>query len=155
MTEYEKLVQYAYNILSTVHKKYLEGNSMAYPMLLVGMGNLRVESIPNSGHNYQAISDAIHLRYKEDSKYQDGYELGLQNIIGKVMDIQTAQLVFNYLHYEIKKQKDGHYSFKMLLKPLITYYIKILKDNQDIITEQSEDWQRYITEILDVLNNYE
>ena len=62
---YKDLVDYAYSLIRVTNKNYLKGNTTAYPILLFGIGNCLVEGVPGSGHNYQAVIEAIHLFYRD------------------------------------------------------------------------------------------
>ena len=50
---YKRLVEQAKAMVNIVHKKYLSGNKMVYPALLLGV--FRIESYPGAGHNYQEV----------------------------------------------------------------------------------------------------
>ena len=57
---YKDLVDYAYCVVNLINRKYLDGNTTAYPVLILGIGVYKIEGVPDSGHNYQAVIDAIH-----------------------------------------------------------------------------------------------
>ena len=155
MTDYERIVDYAYRLLSSVHKQYLDGNSMAYPMLLAGMGGLVVVSRPENGHNYQAVSDAIHRMYKDDTRCKDGYEAGLFNLVEKINDLAVAQLVFNYLFYELKKQDEGTNSFVLSVRPIVQRFIDVLSKRKEDVSGGRADFIQWIDEHIELLSKYQ
>lgn len=102
---YKRLVDQAEAMVNIVHKKYLSGNKMAYPALLLGV--FRIESYPGSGHNYQAVIDAIHNCYVRDntSGIDIGYKEGLKTMVHTGKDIQKL------LQYQKKKEQEGTAQF--------------------------------------------
>lgn len=92
-------------MVNIVHKKYLSGNKMAYPALLLGV--FRIESYPGAGHNYQAVIDAIHNCYARDntSGIDIGYKEGLKTMVHTGKDIQ------NYYNIKRKKNKKERLNF--------------------------------------------
>lgn len=102
---YKRLVDQAEAMVNIVHKKYLSGNKMAYPALLLGV--FRIESYPGAGHNYQAVIDAIHNCYARDntSGIDIGYKEGLKTMVHTGKDIQKL------LQYQEKKEQEGTAQF--------------------------------------------
>lgn len=129
MMAYLELVDFAYSLLLDVHKSYLDGNSMAYPMIIVGMGNLKVESNPDAGHNYYAVSDAIHRLYEKDTRCKDGLEAGLIKLSSKVFDMTTFNIVYTCISYERYKIENKTNKFVIQLKLIISSLLKTFEDN--------------------------
>lgn len=151
MNNYDNLVKYVYRLLLNVHNRYLNGSLVSYQMILLGMGNLKVEVSPGAGHNYYAVSDAIHMLYKEDPKCKDGYIYGLKDIIDKVNDFSTIILISDYISYELKKLKEGQNTFTIELKPIISSLIKVIQNKQNKILESQPGWYK---QELDKYLNY-
>lgn len=106
---YERLVDQTEAMVLIIHRKYLSGNKMAYPALLLGIGNCCIESYPGAGHNYQAVVDAIHNCYARDhaARIDIGYKAGLETMTRTGKDIQKI------LDYQKKKEQDGTAQFYM------------------------------------------
>jgi len=104
---YERLVDQAEAMVNIIHRKYLSGNKMAYPALLLGIGNFCIESYPGAGHNYQAVVDAIHNCYARDhaAGFDVGYKAGLETMRNAGKDIQKI------LDYQKKKEQAGTAQF--------------------------------------------
>lgn len=104
---YERLVDQAEAMVNIIHRKYLSGNKMAYPALLLGIGNCCIESYPGAGHNYQAVIDAIHNCYARDHAVgiDIGYKEGLETMIRTGKDIQK------FPDYQKKKEQEGTAQF--------------------------------------------
>lgn len=102
---YKRLVEQAEAMVNIVHKKYLSGNKMAYPALLLGV--FRIESYPGAGHNYQAVIDAIHNCYARDntSGIDIGYKEGLKTMV------HTGKIYKNYYNIKRKKNKKERLNF--------------------------------------------
>ena len=109
---YKRLVDQAEAMVSIVHKKYLSGNMMAYPALLLGV--FRIESYPGAGHNYQAVIDAIHNCYARDNT--SGIDIGYKE--GRPVDPQgdgerliPEKIYKNYYNIKRKKNKKERLNF--------------------------------------------
>lgn len=135
---YKDLVDYAYSLVNIINRNYLNGKTTAYPVLLFGIGNCLVEGVPGSGHNYQAVIDAVHLFWIDfpDSRANVGLQEGILDIISDTADIKTVQLVFNCITYEMKKEQEKSNTFCLdCQKLLVELRRKIDKNYKDIKNE--------------------
>ena len=146
---YRDLVDYAYSIVNIVNKRYLEGSKKAYTMLLLGIGNYLVEGRPGSGHNYQAIVDAVH-EYNRDhpeSKAGKGLEEGMLDLIDSVGNgalFGLAQNVMLCVQYELKKEKEGSNSFELNYKLVLSELNKAVQKEYNRIKKEYEDIDNWI-----------
>lgn len=110
---YEELVDYAEIIVNIVNGRYKEGNKLAYLPLLSGVGTCKVESFPGTGHNYQAIIDAIHNCYKrtQDEYIKEGYQDGLDGMKRMAVNEMMRQSLERILLYEKKLEETGAAGF--------------------------------------------
>lgn len=141
--EYEQLVDYAYSILLPIHKEYMKGNKASYPMFILGVGNCKIESRSDSGHNYQAAIDAIHRLYLEDSRTREGFYQGLISIIDKSSDFSIAQKAFDSLFYQVKKEGEGSANFNIQHFELFAKLKEVVSENLDLMREinpRVDDW---------------
>lgn len=146
MNSIEDMRNLAYNLVQEANNNYLLGEELAYPILLMGIGIYRVESVPGAGHNYQIIIDAIH-KYSEknpDAKVAAGFEDGIREIVNRVGDTITVLTAFNCICYEAKKQKEGDYSFIINCEQLMTELREKINSNYEEIKNDFIEIDRWI-----------
>ncbi len=153
MSVCEDMRALAYNLVRETNNNYLLGETIAYPILLMGIGIYQIESYTKAGHNYQTVIDAIH-KYNEENpedKVPIGFECGLRDIVNNVGDITTLTAAFNCICYEMKKQKENNCSFTIDCEQLLKELRDKVKDNYNEIKSNFKDIDDYY--ILDYLND--
>ena len=146
---YRDLVDYAYSLVNIVNERYLEGGNTIYKYLVLGIGNYLVEGRPGSGHNYQAIIDAIH-EYNTDhpeAKADKGLEEGMLDLIHSVGNgalFRLAQKVMICVQYELKKEKEGSNSFELNYKLVLSELNKAVQKEYNRIKKEYEDIDNWI-----------
>lgn len=103
---YKDLVDYAEMLVNIVHKKYIDGNDLAYMPLLIGIGNYKVSITQNGIHNYQAVIDAIHNSYLRlgYKTIIDGFNKSLNKMVMTASNFDNIVLVLHYIEYELNKE---------------------------------------------------
>ena len=135
---YEQLVYDAECIVNNVSQDFLEGNDMAYLAFMKGMGYLKVESFEGAGHNFYAVLDAIHNKYREDNKCRadEGVHTALLTLINIARNTEVFQMVTDYLFYQLDKEKDGTASFKMNTSEIIGKLKQCISERKDEILQK-------------------
>ena len=153
MNNYQNLVENAKILLKNTQNFYQTGNRMAYFMLLHGIGAGLVESAPGVGHNYLAVLDAIHEYQRENPnlKVKEGFYEGLDLMADKAHTQETFKFVFDYINYELKKEKDGSASFQIDCASILRKLKSSLERELPYLKSQNANFDAWLKHERDAL----
>ncbi len=143
--------EYAYKLVAISHKMYMDGNSMAYFVLLNGLGHSIVEGQPGAGHNYYIVVDAIHSYKKNNSNMnvKDGYVEGIKTSISLAGNVDRIACIFNYLNYEAELKKNGINVIEIDIAYLLEQLISVVTEKQARFEEQMPDFQEWFDKMVE------
>lgn len=147
MMDRQSIDTLAYRFAEITQGLYEQGNAMAYVALLMGIGALKLETSPGTGHNFVAVIDGIHdFQAKNRSRnVAEGYEQGLRRLVTLVIAQNAAVNVVNIVAYELKYERDHRLSFRLDMDAIIDSLSETLSANRERILQsggipQFDEW---------------
>ena len=126
MRRYDELVLEAYKKIEVLLQKYkYNRNSNGMLGILIGIGHFGVHARPDVDHNYQAVIDAIHLKFKnsKDVDVIEFYERGI-NLLLESINRKFLSVFCNVISYEMDLEANNGASFNVDIQK----YLNVLAD---------------------------
>ena len=145
--------QTAKSIMKIVQKYNKNGNPMGYFYFLNGFDFCHLALYDTEEHDYKLAIDEIHNYQAGHPKanVKEGYRAGLSYSIRLIHDKQTLQNVFNYLNYELEKQKNGTASLTLDYKDILKELRAELVKKADLIRNEYSNFDYIVKENLEEL----
>ncbi len=133
MFDWKDFISYATGMVNVTNKKYIEGNHMAYVVLLSGLGTFCVEAYPGAGHNYQAVVEGIHQYYRMYPEVKERYQEGIYKLIRMSLNFKGFSQIVDIILYELKLEQEEKASFQIDIEP-------IWKEAKKLFMEKASDY---------------
>ena len=103
---YANLVERVEKSVERVHKRYMQGDTVAYLDLIFGIGLEDVGYTPSAGPNVYAIADAIHNCHRKNptAGIDEAYR---KSLVTAIYSRESGLTVRRLLIYEKHKIEDG------------------------------------------------
>lgn len=146
MERYDQLVLEASKKFEIILQdyKYYHGASLMEALLL-GIGNFGIHSRPDVDHNYQAVIDAVHLKYQR-TKDEDVIAL-FKNGINELLiyiNINTIYDFCNIISYEMDIEKKGEASFDIGIQQYLDIFSDELFIKHDDLIGADENIDKWL-----------
>lgn len=146
MDRYEQLVLEAYSKVDTELKEYKhDKKSIGMGCLFIGIGVYGVHARPDVEHNYQAVIDAVHLKYQKtkDEEVISFFESGLNHLL-EYLSGNPLHTFCNVISYEMYIEKNKESSFNIDIQ----HYLDVLSEeiiiNHDDLIEFDDDIDEWL-----------
>ncbi|MDO5400447.1 MAG: hypothetical protein Q4F17_05620 [Eubacteriales bacterium] len=163
MGVYDDLVRQAYRNVNTIVETDLNihkcsDHTIGFMILLEGEGPARVEYNGN-GHNYQAVIDAIHDYYRVNSKvsgnetFPQSFQKAIEGFARFCSKGKTFQSVFNFISYQLYKEKEGSATFQIDCAAVLNLWSKTISENHEKLVAETPNLDSWLRETYDYLRN--
>lgn len=141
---YEHLVKSAEILAENAQKKYNDGLETAYIALLTGYGDWYIGNGSGTGHNWYAVTDALHKKHKEEpfSGYDQGFQKNLMILADSFRSLTGLEILLKYFFYQLRLEKEDKAEFTIDKTELAEQIRNNMVKEQENLKKDPQYWQQ-------------